>query len=288
MKYIFALISLMLTINIQGPTLQAHNLVLLSSYSTSLEFNPIKKGIKKGRKRRSIFKKKKRFKKKYFKVKDNSQKRLRFTLILIGGILLAILSIVLLLVLTPTIGTITAGVAMGIAKYFGWIGFAACVGGALVFIWMGIAALNTIPKEDFLLTPTEKSIEENIKKYPNVPSQKIEEYVALDKEIAELEDQKEDLEWEKTKESQEALEQLERRLEAKEKKQIFLRALNEELEEIPSENKMEYIQLKEEIEILKGKKLLIQDSIDENDKIRVKKIDARIEANFEKLIKLKG
>lgn len=279
MKYTLALSCLILAIIINVSSTQAYHLASFLNVSYErVEATPVEKGGRKVKKRTLKLKKKKGLRKKQLKTKNsNKNRRFKFVLMLIGGCLLAILSVVLLILLTPTVGVVTTGVVMGVAKYFGWIAFAASACAALIFIWIGIAVLNSMPDADAPLTPTEQLVEDSAKKYPNIPLHKIEEYVALKEEIDQLEK-------EKSKESsKEKLRILEAELGVKKQKQVFLEELNDELETVADKNRVEYIFLKEEIYILNGKKELLERSKDQKNKEKVKKINAKIEGNLTKM-----
>jgi len=280
MKYTLALFCLILTILLNTLPIQASPFenFSISSYEMA-EAVPVKKGVKKSKKRTLKLKKKKFSKKSKLKPKaSNKKKRLIYTLLIIGGCILAILSIILLFALAPTVGVITTGIVMAIATYFGWIGFAVCSIGALLLIWIGVILLNNTSKENEPLTPREQLAEDMAEKYPNIPEQKIEEYIDLEQEINELEKGREAFEGESTEESKENLRILESKLEVKEQKQVFLQELNEELEAVANRNRARYIFLKDEIYILNHKKELLERS--NGDKTKIRKVNAEIEENL--------
>lgn len=289
MKYTFALFCLILTIIINTSSIQAYPLETfsISSYEIA-EATPVKKGVEKSKKRASKLKKKKFSKKGKLKPKlSNKKKRLIYTLLIIGGFILAILSIVLIVLLAPIVGVPVTGVGMGLAKYFGVFGIVICSLGALFLIWLGFVFLNNTPKGEIPLTPTEQLAEKSAKKYPNIPAQKIEEYAELSNEIIQLEKENEVLEREDSEAAKDLLRRQEEELEIKKQKQAFVEELNEELEAVANEKRMEYIFLKEENFILKQKKELYKGSSNEDDKSKVERLDARIKGNIAKLKILK-
>lgn len=278
MKYILALFCLIGLI-VNTPSTQAYHSesFLTVSYEIA-EAVPIEKRTKKAKKRALKFKQNKQPKEKQFKQQTANRKgQIKYILILIGGILLAILSVVLLTFLAPTTGVAVTGVVMGVAKFLGWTTFIVAACAALMLVWIGIAGLVSTSKTEAPLTPTEQLVADSAKKYPNIPLKKIEEYVALKEEIKELEKEK------RKETSQEKLRILETELEEKQQKQVFLEALNDELEVVAEKKRTEYIFLKEAVYILNSKKALLERSKDPKDKEKVKEIDAEIEWNFTKM-----
>jgi len=209
-------------------------------------------------------------------------------LLIVGGFLFAALAILFLILFTPILfGAPIIGLSFWLGRYIGWIGFAICSASSLMLIWIGFLVLNNIPPPGTPPTPKEQLAEDSAKKYPNIPSQKLDEFVALDQEISQLEKEKKILEEKGDKESKEKLQAIETELEAKQKKQGLLVELNEELGEVPTQNRMEYILLKEEIQTLKHKKEQLMQSDDERSRNTIEKINIRIEENLKKMKGLK-
>lgn len=282
MKYILiTLLCVCLAIFVQAGSLEGGNIQNSSHLlCEARSAPPLEKKVKKKQRKRTKIKKKQQFRKhKNQTTSSRKKKRRTATWLIIAGILAGILSIVLVILLTPTVGVPTTGILMGVATSVGWLSFAMCSVASLICIWVGIVLFNNIPKVGAPLTPTEQLEKEASERYPNLPPQKKDEYLALKQEISKLEKAEEG----RKTGSEETIASLE----AKKEKLTFLDKLNEELANVPSLNKMEYIFVKEEIKILEKKKKRLQQSNDDDAKATIKRIEVRIEDKLDELNALK-